>query len=141
MAEFLPLTVYKPRMMALEIIKALIVDDDADVCLLLKKVLSINNIHAATAHNLRQARQCLQEVQPQLVLLDNNLPDGNGVDFIKQVRAFDDSIKIIMITGDLHDGLKEEAIFRGAHSFLPKPFDLRTVLQEVNTLISGPSAQ
>ena len=121
--------------MAMQLHKALIIDDDKDVCFLLEKALSINHITAATANNLHEARHCLQEVKPALVLLDNNLPDGMGIDFIKQIRAFDKTIKIIMITGDAQDGLKEEAIFRGAHKFLHKPFDLKTVLTEVEDLM------
>lgn len=113
---------------------ALVIDDDKDVCFLLKKTLTHYNLHVATAHSILQGRDCLHEVKPQLIFLDNSLPDGRGIDFVAEIRSFDPSIKIIMITGDPDLGLEQIALEKGVYSFIPKPFKLTSISSEMNSL-------
>lgn len=116
---------------------ALVVDDDVDLCHLLVKVLAINKIQAATAHTLVQAEECLHKVKPKLVLLDNNLPDGLGIDFIKVIRDFDPDIKVMMITGDTARDIRERAIDEGIDAFIAKPFSYEKILRESHNLIQA----
>jgi two-component system, response regulator, stage 0 sporulation protein F len=115
---------------------ALIIDDDEDVCFLLVKALAVQKINAATAHTLQQAVHCLQEVKPDLILLDNNLPDGSGIEFLHHIRSFNPEARVIMITADTKIGIREQALKGGVDRFLPKPFDLTTILEEVRNLLS-----
>ena len=132
MAELLLLYPKRPTMKAP--LSVLIIDDDPDMCHLLKQILSHKKIHAATAHNLEEGLHCLKETRPAVVFLDNNLPDGSGVNFIKKIKSFDPSIKVIMITGDTVNGLKEVALKNGAHSFLPKPFSYELIDKAVESV-------
>lgn len=111
---------------------ALIIDDDPDVCHLLVKALAANNIRVATAHTLQEAEECLKKIKPKLVLLDNNLPDGLGIDFIKRIKSFDKKIKVIMITGDTSNNIRERAQKEGIHSFLSKPFSMETIRRQAD---------
>ena len=114
---------------------ALIIDDDQDVCYLLVKALARGKIHAGTAHNLEQAIHCLKEINPSLILLDNNLPDGLGLSLMKHIREFYAHAKVIMITADTTRGLREQALDQGVAGFLPKPFELNTLLSVLNSQI------
>jgi two-component system, OmpR family, response regulator len=114
---------------------ALIIDDDEDLCRLLVSVLARNNIHASTAHTLKDAEHCLKEVRPRLVLLDNNLPDGLGIDFIKKIREFDRTIKVIMITGSTAENLQDRAEVEGIDLFVPKPFSFESLRIRANDIM------
>ncbi len=99
----------------------LIVDDDNDLCLILEtRLRKICDVHVE--HDLRSAENYLSKLKPQIVLLDNNLPDGTGVDSIGNMLAQYSTIKIILMTADTSAGLKERAMHEGAVSFIAKPF-------------------
>ncbi len=58
--------------------KVLIIDDETDLCLLLKSYLTRKNYEVFLSHTLEQGMQALAEVHPNILFLDNNLPDGTG---------------------------------------------------------------
>jgi DNA-binding NtrC family response regulator len=101
--------------------KALIIEDEADMCLLLNIMLDGDKVELDHVKNLSNAREYLEKEQPSVVLLDNKLPDGYGVDFISYIKKHYPSIKIIMISG--YDASVEDvALENGADIFLQKPF-------------------
>lgn len=115
--------------------KVLIVEDEGDMCLLLNIILNGKGMELDHVKNLSAAQDYLQQEQPEVILLDNKLPDGYGVDFISFLKKNYPSIKIIMISG--FDGsVKDVALESGADIFLEKPFtkdQLQTsVLQLLN---------
>src|ERR1700742_769347 len=79
--------------------KVLIIEDEGDMCILLNILLESNNIKVSHVKTLLDAMLYLKEEQPSLILLDNRLPDGYGVDFIAYLKANYPTIKIIMISG------------------------------------------
>lgn len=58
--------------------RVLIVDDEVDLCMLIKGYLSKKNYEVYTAHTLSDGFQFLETISPDILLLDNNLPDGMG---------------------------------------------------------------
>ncbi len=104
----------------------LIVDDDDDLCQILQLVVSrICPVHIE--HTLKDTGSYLATLRPQnglpkIILLDNNLPDGAGVSYIKYIRNFYPGIKIVMMTADTASGLREMALCEGAIRFITKPF-------------------
>jgi DNA-binding NtrC family response regulator len=75
--------------------KILIVDDEADFCLIMKNYFMKKGYNVFLAYTLDDGLNKLREVQPDFLFLDNNLPDGNGwdaidkiVEIIPQVKAF-----------------------------------------------------
>jgi two-component system, OmpR family, response regulator len=101
--------------------KALIIEDEADMCLLLNIMLNDDDVDLDHVKNLSAAREYLKNEQPSVVLLDNKLPDGYGVDFISFIKSHYPNIKIIMISG--YDASVEDvALDSGADIFLQKPF-------------------
>jgi DNA-binding NtrC family response regulator len=103
-------------------LKALIVDDEVDICFLLSGILRQKQLKPSFVNNLAGAKESLRQDTPSILFLDNHLPDGFGLDFIKYVKANHPGVKIVMITA--HDGLTErkKAQAEGADLFISKPF-------------------
>jgi DNA-binding response OmpR family regulator len=99
--------------------KALIIDDDRDLCFVLKHVLdnSVSNVYCT--QTLQEGKKLFQELKPGVIFIDNNLPDGQGVESIKEFRALMPKALIILITAD---NAQVEATLNGADVFLKKPF-------------------
>jgi two-component system, OmpR family, response regulator len=101
--------------------KVLIVEDEGDMCLLLNIMLNGKEMELDHVKSLSSAEEYLQKIQPAVVLLDNKLPDGFGIDFISFIKNNYPSVKIIMISGyDASAG--DVALENGADRFLEKPF-------------------
>ena len=103
-------------------VNILIVEDEGDISLILNLMLKKNDVEIEHVNTLAKADKFLKEQTPQIVILDNQLPDGLGIDFIKKIKANYASIKIIMITGNAAGADKETALENGADIFLAKPF-------------------
>jgi two-component system, OmpR family, response regulator len=101
--------------------KVLIIEDEGDMCLLLNIMLNGKDMELDHVKKLSAAEEYLQKEQPSVVILDNKLPDGFGIDFIAHIKSNYPSIRIIMISG--YDGsAKDVALENGADIFLEKPF-------------------
>lgn len=103
-------------------IEALIVEDEIDICFLLTGILRKKNLETAFVNTLQDAQNTLKSKNPGILIIDNNLPDGLGIDFIYQIKHTNPSIKIIMITANDTVSDKEKAFKAGADFFLGKPF-------------------
>ena len=112
--------------------KALIVDDETDICYLLSSILKQKNIQTAFAGSLAEADRMLQSSDFfYYVFLDNHLPDGLGINQIKRWKDKFPSIHVIMITA--HDSYEErrKASKDGADDFIAKPFSKEIILNSI----------
>ncbi len=115
--------------------KALVVEDNSDMCLLLDIMLNGKDVELDHVKNLSAAQEYLQKEQPSVIILDNKLPDGFGIDFITYVKKKYPSIKIIMISG--YDASAEDvAMENGADIFLQKPFSRDQLYQSMMALLN-----
>lgn len=121
---------------------AMIIDDDADLGLLLESILEARKIHAMSVQSLQEAEDCLSYMKPTFVFLDNSFPEGLGINFIRNIKSADEEIKIIMMTSDTAQWIREKAIEEGINDFIRKPFTrsvIDTVLDRLNfKLVSDP---
>jgi DNA-binding response OmpR family regulator len=101
--------------------KVLIIEDEGDMCLLLNILLNGKEMELDHVKNLSDAADYLEKEQPSVVILDNKLPDGLGVDFISYLKQKYPAIKIIMISG-FDSSAKDVAMENGADIYLEKPF-------------------
>ena len=115
--------------------KILIIEDEGEMCLLLNILLTDGNVELEHVKSLSAATDYLDENQPALVLLDNKLPDGYGIDFISYIRRQYPEAKIIMITG-FDNSAKDVAMENGADAFLEKPFTREQLTSQVKSLLS-----
>lgn len=79
--------------------KILIVEDEGDICLLFNIILSGKCTEIDHVNNLTAAIDYLEKESPALILLDNQLPDGTGHDFINYLKVFHPSVRVMMISG------------------------------------------
>lgn len=115
--------------------KVLIVEDEGDMCLLLNILLNGKEMELDHVNNLLDASEYLQKEKPSVIILDNKLPDGFGVDFISYVKKNYPSIKIIMISG-FDASAKDVALENGADVFLEKPFTRDQLYQSIKGLLN-----
>ncbi len=116
--------------------KILIVEDEADMCLLLNIILNGKDFSLDHVKTLAAAGDYLQSTPPDLVLLDNKLPDGLGIDFIPDIKKNYPKVKVIMLSGfDASAG--DVALENGADTFLSKPFSKEQLKQVVQGVLSN----
>jgi DNA-binding response OmpR family regulator len=101
--------------------KILLVEDEPDMCLLLNIMLTGDDMEVDHVNTLSAARDYFNSGAPSVLILDNRLPDGLGIDFISDIRKDFPETKIIMISG-ADAAAKDLALENGANEFLTKPF-------------------
>ena len=114
-------------------LKALIIDDEVDICFLLSGLLKHKNFEADYVTSLSEAKKFLQKdtTAPPVIFLDNHLPDGLGVDYISQIKKVYPSVKIIMITAHDTSADRQKAFENGADYFIGKPFTRDMIFQTI----------
>ena len=120
--------------------KVLIIEDEGDMCLLLNILLNGDEMSLDHVQTLLAAEEYLKKEQPSVIILDNKLPDGFGIDFISYVKNKYPNIRIIMISG--FDGsAKDVAMENGADVFLEKPFSKNQLFEAIMKLLPANEAQ
>ncbi|HVY76700.1 MAG TPA: sigma-54 dependent transcriptional regulator [Puia sp.] len=101
----------------------LLIDDEEQLRKLLSRIIALEGFNVEQAGSLKAALGVLKEKEIDVVLCDVRLPDGNGVDFIKEVRAKYPLPEIILLTayGNIADGV--QAIKNGAFDYITKGND------------------
>lgn len=113
--------------------KVLVVEDDGELGLVLNMILSERKFELDYVNNLLSADEYLQKQQPTVIILDNKLPDGFGVDFISYIKKKYPVIKIIMISG--FGSARDVALENGADLFFEKPFSLEEFNEALYSLL------
>ena len=113
----------------------LIIDDETDICHLLSNFLKQKDIRTVFASSLSEAISIIEQGEKlSLIFLDNHLPDGRGVDFIKQIKRALPDCKVIMITAHDNQADREKADKAGADYFIGKPFSRELILTIIDRL-------
>jgi DNA-binding response OmpR family regulator len=102
----------------------LIVDDEEEIRSLLARFLTRKGFTVLAAGTLQEGIHISREKHPEIIFLDMNLPDGNG---LKELKSFNDSSnnnKIIMMSAFDNQEIRNEALSNGAFDFLSKPFNI-----------------
>ena len=113
--------------------KVLVIEDEGEIGLLLNIILNENDFELDYVKDLSSADEYLQKEQPSVIILDNKLPDGFGVDFISYIKKKYAAIKIIMISG--FASARDVALANGADMFFEKPFSKDELNNSLNKLV------
>jgi DNA-binding response OmpR family regulator len=113
--------------------KVLVVEDEGEMGLLLNMIVNEKDFELDYVSNLLSADEYLQKEEPSVIILDNKLPDGFGVDFISYIKKKYSDIKIIMISG--FASAKDVALANGADMFFEKPFSKDELNKSLNKLV------
>jgi len=109
----------------------LIVEDDEATSLLLKTYLSDADLPVIIAETSHEALDVIKKDEPEVILLDLNLPDINGLDFIKNIIEYTKNAEIIVVTGEKGAEKALTAINAGAKDYMVKPVDKKRLLTTV----------
>jgi len=116
-------------------LRVLLVDDETYMRVFVGKVISISiNCTVAEARDGQDAITQCQAGDPELIILDINMPRVDGVQALGQIRAFKPDTPIVMLTSISEEAVVEECVTKGASYFIRKdvPADLlKTELQEM----------
>jgi len=123
------------------VLNILLVEDDyllADqISMLLRKERYICDV----AYNFKEAQSYYENNSYQLILMDWNLPDGTGIELLKEIRSFYDNISVIMLSGRESIDERVEALDAGADDYLCKPYSNIELLARVRALLRRESTQ
>jgi two-component system, OmpR family, KDP operon response regulator KdpE len=108
----------------------LIIEDDLQISQFLQASLKTNGYHTFCAPTIAGGKQLLREHKPALIILDLNLPDGDGRDFIAHVRVSSD-IPILVLSARQSEQEKVDCFDVGADDYLAKPFGVNELLARV----------
>lgn len=114
----------------------LISDDAAFMRMMIKDILTKNGYEiAGEAENGAIAVEKYSELQPDLVLMDITMPEMDGIQALKKIRANDGNANVIMCSAMGQQAMVIEAIQSGAKDFIVKPFQPDRVLEAVRKVI------
>src|SRR5437773_722894 len=114
--------------------KILVVDDDEDIRVLLKELLSRAGYDVDEAVNGRAALRRLYESPPALVLLDISMPELDGYQTLERIRDLSD-VPVIMLTARTQELEKVRGLGAGADDYVAKPFGRQELLARVQALL------
>lgn len=114
----------------------LVIDDEVEICSFLEDLLTPAGYTVYTANRPEEGLKKVEQLRPDVVLLDLKLPDMNGVEVLRRIKTFDDTIAVIMMTGF---GTMESAMAAmrlGAFDYITKPFDLAHLRSLINDALT-----
>ena len=112
----------------------LIIDDDARLAAMLSDYLKTNGFVVATAGSGRSGVEALRRRPPAAVILDVMLPDIDGFETCRQIRAFSD-LPVLMLTAKGEETDRIVGLELGADDYLPKPFNPRELLARLKAIL------
>ncbi len=110
-----------------------IVEDDKDLNAGLCRALKDDSRSIVSCGDLKSAREQIFLAPPALILLDINIPDGNGLNLVKEIREKNLSYPIILISANDTDSDIVKGLELGADDYVTKPFSLSVLRARVNT--------
>lgn len=114
----------------------LVVDDAEDVRRVVTKLLS-PDYEVRQAADGEEALRAIRRSQPDLVLLDIDMPEMDGLEALRRITEMSPGLPVYMVTGDLHLHAVDYALSSGARGYVLKPFRTERLLGAVREAFSG----
>ena len=114
--------------------KVLIVEDEQNIKNFMSTILAANGFDTLMAGSAKEALSMISSHCPDLIILDLGLPDMDGMEVLKQVRAWS-SVPVIVVSARTHEGDKVAALDLGADDYIEKPFGTSELLARIRTAI------
>ncbi len=115
----------------------LVVDDEADLLNTIQTRLEWNKFKVFTASNGRQGLEAATAQKPDLILLDNNMPEMSGLEMLEVMRGTAElkDIPVIMVTAVCEPQKIEAASSLGVTEYITKPFDFSDLMQKITQIL------
>ena len=111
--------------------KILVIEDLEDIRQLFSLFLKKKGLEALSAANGREGVEAAKKEKPDLALVDVRLPDMNGFDVLREIREFDKTMKIFMLSGLYTEEQEKEGEAAGATGFINKNVGIGAIVDEV----------
>jgi len=117
----------------------LVVDDEPNIVLSLEFLMKQAGLEVRTASDGQAALEAVRSQLPDLILLDISMPNGDGFEVCRKIRANPDwrGVRIIMLTAKGRDSEREKGLAAGADDYITKPFSTHDVINRVEAQIGG----
>jgi two-component system KDP operon response regulator KdpE len=115
-------------------LKVLIVDDEPPIRKLLRMGLGTQGYHIIDAPNAKAALDLMAD-EPDLVILDLGLPDGQGLELLRQIRQRREDVPIVVLSSRGDEVAKVEALDLGADDYVTKPFGMDELLARIRAAL------
>lgn len=118
----------------------LILEDDENLNRGIAFTFEKDGYHAVSANSVKEGKQLLGQHKADLIILDLGLPDGNGMDFCKEIRTYS-NVPIIMLTVCDLETDEVSGLLAGADDYITKPFSLSVLRARVEALLRRTEAE
>ncbi len=112
--------------------KILVIDDDPNMRRLIELYLSRQKYQVDSVASARKSVEKIRQGDYQLVITDLQMPEMDGMEFIRRIRSFNKNIPIIVTSAYSRGKIINQALETGASSVLEKPFDQKRLLDTLN---------
>ena len=113
----------------------LMVEDDSTIAFAVKYAVEQEGFNLDIAENLENARKIVNSKEYDLILLDVMLPDGNGYEFLKQLREHDEDTPVIFLTACNEEVNIVMGLDIGGDDYITKPFRVRELISRINAIL------
>jgi DNA-binding NtrC family response regulator len=115
------------------------IDDEADIRELLQEVLTIKGYRVSTAAEPEKAKQIVKDDPPDLIIMDFQIEDGDGLVLIEEIKTLGPNIPILLLTGAVFDrNVVRNTIEKKVSRYLDKTASLNTIVTEIQKLVGDP---
>lgn len=114
--------------------RVLVVEDDKEIRAFIRSSLSIEGYEVQTAVSISEARAMLQQALPDVMVLDLGLPDGDGIELVREVRK-QHNLPILIVSARHQEAQKILLLDAGADDFLSKPFSVGELLARIRVAL------
>lgn len=115
--------------------RILLVEDEVELAHTFARFLALSGHDCVTAVNARQAIESVAKHNPEIVITDFCLPDGDGFDVTRHVCQNAPQTPVILVTADHWPGMEEEAREAGASAYLRKPLSLGVLKNAIDSVV------
>ncbi len=116
--------------------KILIIDDEQDICTLLKRFFEKKNFQVSTGLSGKEGLKMIQSEAFDLVICDFRLPDHTGLEMLERIKILQKDLQVIIITGYSDVRIAVEALKKGAFDYVTKPLYPDEILLTVNKALN-----
>jgi DNA-binding NtrC family response regulator len=113
-------------------IRIMIVDDEVEFATALAERLQLRDYEVKTAYNALEALGLVPGFKPDVVILDLKIPGMDGIETLKTLKKYDQSIEVIILTGHGDAGSVDEGMKSGAFEYIMKPIDIGELTSKID---------
>ncbi|PPK66825.1 response regulator transcription factor [Actinokineospora auranticolor] len=113
----------------------ILVEDEADLAAMSRDYLAREGFRVLPAADVRTGLRLVDSEEPDLVVLDLGLPDGNGLDLLRGLRGRDNPLPVIVVTGRGEEADRVVGLELGADDYLVKPYSLRELAARIRAVL------